>query len=319
MSELAVAVAGCGGMGGTHLARWSEVSGARIAAVCDLDAASAMRVAAQYGAEAHTDWRSLTESREINIIDICTPPSLHAEIALAALGSNKHVLCEKPLARTANEARAMVEKADETGRKLMTAFCHRFNPPILFAKDLIENDDLGRIVMFRSRFSGLFTGIEEKWFADPEISGGGCLLDTGVHSIDLFRYLVGEVAGATGKLAAYNPKLRVEDSAAVVLQGEKGALGVIESSWNTPGGRNVVELNGTAGACFVDYDTGQVRFKTADMAVWETREVTGPDRFQSEIRHFADAVRGLQPLMSTGYDGLRANEIVEEIYKQNTG
>jgi predicted dehydrogenase len=317
MAGLNVAVIGCGGMGGTHLTRWAEVSGARIAAVCDLDPAVAMRVATEFDSEAHTDWHSLLEMRGLDIVDICTPPNEHAAIALHALENNLHVLCEKPLARTVEEARAMVEKAEEVNRKLMTAFCHRFHPPIVFAKELIDNDDLGRIVMFRSRFSGHMDGLEERWFSDPEVAGGGALLDTAIHSIDLFRYLVGEVESATGKLSTFNPKLKVEDSAAVVLQSEKGALGVIESSWSTLGGKNVVELYGTAGACFVDYDTGKIQFKTADMAVWETREEGGSDRFQREISHFADAVRGLQPLIVTGVDGLRANEIAQEIYSQN--
>jgi predicted dehydrogenase len=313
MSELNVAVVGCGGMGDVHLARWSEVSGARIAAVCDLDTAAATRAAAQFGAEAHTDWRALVQSAGLDIIDICTPPNLHRDIAIAALDRGLHVLCEKPLARTSAEAREMVGKAEENGRMLMTAFCHRFHPPVLFAKDLIENDDLGRIVMFRSRFSGSFPGIEGQWFSDPEISGGGALLDTGVHSIDLFRYLVGEVTSASGKSATVNPKLHVEDCAVATLQSEGGALGVVETSWSTPGGRNVLELYGTAGACIIDYESNQVRYKTADMAVWDTREIAGPDRFQCEILHFADAVRGLQPLLSSGHDGLRAIEIVEEI------
>jgi len=317
MSELQVAVIGSGAIGSVHAARWAEVSGARIAAICDEDTNAAMQAANQYGAAAHTDWRSLVESREIDIVDICTPPNLHAEIAVRAIDNGKHVLCEKPLARNAAEARSIVEKAEGTSVRLMTAFCHRFHPPILFAKDLIDNDDLGRIIMLRSRFSGLSSGMEESWVSDKVIAGGGVLLDIAVHSIDLFRYLVGEVAGAAGKLATYNPKLKVEDSAALVLKGESGALGVVEASWATPGGRNVVELYGTAGACFVDYDSTQVRFKTADMAVWETREIAGPDRFQREILHFADAVRGLQPLECTGFDGLRANEIVEEIYFQN--
>ncbi len=317
MAELNVAVIGCGGIGGVHLARWGDVSGVRIAAVCDLDAATATRVASEFDAEAHTDWRALVEIQGLDVVDICTPPNEHAAIALHALDHGKHVLCEKPLARTPDEARAMVERAEARGKLLMTAFCHRFHPPILFARELIDNDDLGRIVMFRNRFSGLFVGVEDRWFADPEIAGGGSLLDTAIHSIDLFRYLVGEVKSVTGRVATYNPKVRVEDSTAIVLEAENGALGVIESSWSTPGGRNVVELYGTAGACFVDYDTGQVRYQTAEMQVWETREVTGPDRFQREIGHFADAVRGIQALSVTGRDGLRANEIVAEVYRRS--
>jgi predicted dehydrogenase len=314
MPGLNVAVIGCGGIGGTHLTRWTEVSGAHVAAVCDADASLALRTATEFGAEAHTEWQSLLQLRGLDVVDVCTPPDSHAPVVLKALGQGLHVLCEKPLGRTVEEARAMVEAAEERGRILMTAFCHRFHPPVLFAKELIDNDDLGRIVMFRSRFSGHLQGSDERWFSDPDVSGGGSLLDTGVHSIDLFRYLVGEVVSATGRLATFNPKLAVEDSAAVVLQADNGGLGVIESSWATPGGRNVLELYGTAGACFVDYDTGQVRYRTADMSVWETREIGGPDRFQREISHFADAVRGLQPLMVTGRDGLRANEIVAQLY-----
>jgi predicted dehydrogenase len=314
MGELNVAVIGGGGIGKVHLARWENVSGAHIAAVCDVDAAAATQAAAKYGAEAHTDWREIVDRQGLDVVDICTPPNQHAEIALKALERGLHVLCEKPLARTPEEARPIVEKAYESGRVLMTAFCHRFHPPILFAKDMIENDDLGRIVMFRNRFSGHFVGVEGKWFSDAEVAGGGSLLDTAVHSIDLFRYLVGEVASAAGRVATFNPNVRVEDSAAIVLQADNGAIGVIESSWSTPGGTNVVELYGTAGACFVDYDTNQVKYKTADMPVWETRTIEGPDRFQREIDHFSDAVRGLQHLMVTGHDGLRANEIIAEVY-----
>lgn len=314
MAELRVAVIGCGGIGGVHLERWAGVSGARIVAVCDVDAAAATRAATRYNAEAHTEWRSLLEAGDLDIVDVCTPPNQHAPIALCALDKGANVLCEKPLARTPAEARSIVDRAAQRGRLLMTAFCHRFHPPILFAKELVDNDDLGRIIMFRNRFGGLFAGVEDRWFADPEIAGGGSLLDTAVHSIDLYRYLVGEVKSATGRIATYNPKMRVEDSTAIILESEKGALGVIESSWATPGSRNIVELYGTAGACFVDYDDGRVRYKTADMTVWETREIGGPDRFQREIGHFADAVRGIQTLMVTGYDGLRANEIIADIY-----
>lgn len=312
-SELKVAVIGCGGIGGVHLARWAQVSGAKLAAVCDVDAAAATRAATEHGAEAHTDWRALLDGGGLDIVDICTPPNLHAPIALRALDSGLHVLCEKPLARTPEEARTMVIRAEEKNRLLMTAFCHRFHPPILFAKELIDNDDLGRIIMFRNRFSGHFVGIENRWFSDPEVAGGGALLDTAVHSVDLFRHLVGEVKTAIGKTATYLPSLRVEDSGLCILEAENGALGVIEASWATPGGRNVVELYGTAGACLVDYDSGRVQYKTADMAVWETREIEGADRFQREILHFCDAVRGLQPLMVTGRDGLRAVEVIADI------
>lgn len=314
MREINVAVIGCGGIGKVHLARWAELSGARVRVVCDVDGQAAAHAARELGAEAHTDPEAAVQVSGLDAVDICTPPNTHASIAFAALQAGLHVFCEKPLARNPDEAAGMVREAEKQGRILMTAFCHRFHPPILFARQLIEADDLGRVVMFRNRFSGYFQGVEDRWFADPEVAGGGSLLDTAVHSIDLFRYLVGEVRSASGRLGRYNPRVRVEDSAVVALEAENGAIGVIESSWSTPGGRNVVELYGTAGACIVDYDTGQVRYQTADMSVWETREVQGPDRFAAEIARFADAVRGVAPAEPSGRDGLRANEIIADIY-----
>jgi predicted dehydrogenase len=313
MGDIRVAVVGCGGIGTVHLERWAQVSGVSLAAVCDADAGAAARAADTYGAASFADWRDAVAS-DVDIVDVCTPPNRHAEVALGALDASKHVLCEKPLARTAAEARTIVDRAAARDRLLMTAFCHRFHPPILLAKELIDGGDLGRIVMFRNRFSGHFAGVEDRWFSNPEVAGGGALLDTAIHSIDLFRFLVGEVANADGRIATFNDRLSVEDSAVVVLAAESGAIGVVEASWATPGGRNVVEIYGTAGTCFVDYDSGQVSYRTLDMAFAETREVGGPDRFLREVSHFADAVRGLVPLAVTGHDGLRANEIAEETY-----
>ncbi|MEP6755933.1 MAG: Gfo/Idh/MocA family oxidoreductase [Chthonomonadales bacterium] len=316
MSGLNIALVGCGGIGGTHLTRWSEVSGANIVAVCDTDPALAARCAAEFGAEAHTDWRAMLHQSGIDVLDICTPPVTHFDIAIEAFKRGMHVLCDKPLGMTPQQSKLLVTAADHVERMLMPGFCHRFHPLIVFARELIENDDLGRITMFRCRFSTLFAGVEEQWQVDRSISGGGVLKDIGVHAIDLFRFLVGEIAEASGYTYTINPKLGVEDCAVIALKSDNGGLGVIECSWSAPGGRNLLELYGTAGACMIDYDMQQIRYKSADMMVWETKESSGPDRFQRQILHFADAVRGIQTLSCTGIDGLRADEIVAEIYGQ---
>ncbi|HSV75035.1 MAG TPA: Gfo/Idh/MocA family oxidoreductase [Chthonomonadales bacterium] len=313
MGDLRLAVVGCGGMGRVHLERWANVSGVSIEALCDANSGVVAAAQREFGGEAHTRWREMLSAMQVDIVDVCVPPILHEPVVVGALEAGAHVICEKPLARTPAEAQRMMDAAERTGRLLMTAFCHRFHPPILFARELIDNDDLGRLRMVRNRFSGAFAGVENLWFSDPEMAGGGALLDTAIHSIDLFRFLAGEVRSAAGRIATFNPALSVEDSAVVVLEAQSGALGVIEASWSTPNGRNIVEIYGSAGACFVDYDTNRIRYKSADMSVWETREVGGPDRFQREIDSFADAVRGLQPLRVTGHDGLRANEIVAEV------
>jgi predicted dehydrogenase len=309
-----VAVTGCGGAGGVHLSRWANLSGARIAAVCDSNVERARRVASEFGAEAYTDWHGLLEGGGFDVVDVCVPTRERAAICRAALQSGAHVLCEPPLGITAAEVRSAVDAADSGGRLLMPVFVHRFHPLALFARELIENDDLGRIVMFRSRLSGRVIDLEENWITDREQSGGGVLMDMVVHSIDLFCHLVGEAASAVGRTARVNPALAVEDSAAIVLQSESGGLGVVESSWSTPGGANVLELYGTAGACVVDFDSARVRYLTADMSVWQTREIEGPDRYERIIGHFADSVRGNQAPEITSRDALRASEIIEQVY-----
>ncbi len=316
MAEIKIGVVGCGAAGNVHLACWSQLVGVRVAAVCDTDGVNVARTAGQYaGAAAYADVGDMLRNEALDIVDVCTPAVSHAEVASAALRAGAHVLCEKPLTPTAAEARALVQLAKERERLLMTAFTHRFHPPVVFAKEMVDNDDIGRITMFRCRFSGYFEEAETSALSDPKQSGGGALLDTAINGIDLFRHFCGEVAHITGKTQRVNPELQVEDTVALLLEGESGALGVVEASWSQPGGRNVLELYGTAGACIVDYDTGQLRYLTADQPYYQQREEGGPNRFERQIAHFADAVRGLQPLLVTGEDGLRAVELCEEVYR----
>jgi UDP-N-acetylglucosamine 3-dehydrogenase len=318
MADLTVVVVGCGAAGNVHLRCWAHLSGVRIAAVCDPDGLAAARTAMQVeGAAAFTNFRDVLAEGPIDIVDICTTADQHFAVAEAALRAGANVLCEKPLTTTVELAQALVRIAAERERLLMTAFCHRFHPPLLFAKDLLDNDDLGRPTMFRCRLSGYWEEAEESVPADAERSGGGALLETAIHGIDLFRYYCGEVTHISGRLATINPDLKVEDTAVVILQSERGAIGVVEASWSTPGGRSVVELYGTAGACLVDYDSGTLRYLTADQPIWRHHDEGGPNRFEREIAHFADAVRGLQPLLVSGEDGARAVEICAEVYRQN--
>ncbi len=314
MPNLRVAVIGLGEIGQEHLTRWADVSGADILSVCDLNAGIATGAATEFGCEAHTDWQAAISVSGVNVVDICTPNSSHKQIALAALKGRKDVLCEAPMGQSLEDASAIVKAADTNERILMSGFCQRFHPLVVFAKELIDNDDLGKICMFRCRFSSHAIGIGERWVSDKEVSGGGALLYLGSHAIDLFRYLVGEVSHSSGYTATFDPRLNIEDSAIVSLRAENGLLGTVEVSWNNPGGRNVLELYGSAGVCLIDYDASQVRFKSADMMVWETKEASGPDRYQREISHFADVVRGIQEPIISSTDGLRAMKIVDAIY-----
>lgn len=311
-----VALIGAGGIGRVHRAAWAKVRGARIVAVVDVDADRAGRMAAEVGAEAFADCATMLERVRPDAVDVCTPPAMHRPNVEAALAAGAHVICEKPLADTPSNALAMVEAAAASGRLLMTAFCHRFHPPVARLKRLIEAGTLGRVGMFRNRFAGPFVGIEEVWFSDPDLSGGGCLMDTSVHSVDLFRFLVGEVRRVRGAGVRLNDRLKpgVEDTAAMLLEGESGAIGVIEASWVLEAGVNVIEVYGTKGVAEVHYWDGYAsRYRTKSKNEWRPLPEKG-DRFVGELTHFAQAVRGEAPLSVTGHDGLRAVQIVYEAY-----
>jgi predicted dehydrogenase len=313
---LRLALVGAGGIGRAHRNAWSKVPGAQIVAVVDVDADRAQAMAADLSAESFTDAAAMLAAVKPDAVDVCTPPAMHQAPVEAALAAGAHVICEKPLADTPTHAFAICEAAASSGKLLMTAFCHRFHPPVARLKELIDAGALGRIGMFRNRFAGPFKGIESVWFSNPDISGGGCLMDTSVHSVDLFRFLVGEVKRAQGAGILLNEDLRpgVEDTAAMLLESKSGAIGVIEASWTLQGGVNVIEVYGTEGVAEVHYWDGfPSRYKTATMDAWEPLPEEG-DRFVGELTHFAQAIRGEAPLAVTGHDGLRAVEVIYEAY-----
>lgn len=319
-NPLRIGVIGCGGIGAVHLRSWAQVADAQVVAVCDADPTRASEAAAHIeGSRAHTVFREMLENEALDAIDICTPPNLHAPAALAAIEHGLPVLSEKPLARNPEEARLLVEAAEARGTLLMTAFCHRFHPPVEAVKALLDEGRLGRVVMFRNRFGAHFKGVETRWFSDRELAGGGCLMDTSVHSIDLFRYLVGEVTGVSGAFATFNSTLQitpgaVEDTAAILLRAEGGTVGVIESSWQTPFSANVVEVYGETGAAVIDYDRDEARYQLEGDKGWNTIPPDKRDRFVEEVRHFAAVIRGEAIPRMTGRDGLRAVEVIHAAY-----
>jgi predicted dehydrogenase len=313
---LRVGLIGAGGIGRTHLASYDRVREAQIVAITDINEQTARAAAQQVGAQVFRDVQQMLNQTDLDAVDICTPPSAHLEAALLAIERGLHVLCEKPLAHHPDAARQMVRAAEEKGVRLMTAFCHRFHPPIVALKRIIQAGELGEVVMFRNRFAGPFKGVEERWFSDKEVAGGGVLMDTSVHSIDLFRFLVGEVTRVQAVTRQTNPAIgEVEDTAVVLLSTEDNRMGVVEASWVLAAGFNVVEVYGTEGAAMVHYWDGfKSRYKTNTMSEWQPLEEVGPDRFVGEIQHFVDACLGRTELQVTGYDGYRAVQIVYEAY-----
>ena len=306
------AIIGFGNIAQEHAKGYAVANGASLVAVAD---ASPDRLTLLRDSGVRTFSVVSTMLAEINpdVVSICTPPSTHAALAELALGHGAHVFCEKPLAHNTTDARRMIEAAASANRLLGVAFCHRFIPAIRRLKDLIETGAIGTPLLYRNQFSGPFEGVEKTWFSNPELSGGGTLMDTTVHSIDLFRYLVGEPESVRGLASTTRSGLQVEDTSVVLLRSGK-CLGTLEASWTVAPGTLLIEVRGKAGEIVYDYEI--LRWRGSEGGAWTNENVeAGIDgRFQAEIQHFVDAIHGKVQLELRAIEGLRASEILEQAY-----
>jgi predicted dehydrogenase len=284
--------------------------GVRVRAVVDANPLLAAQTAKPHiGLAAFSTLKDALQAESFDIVDICLPPHQQGAAVEAALRAGSHVLCEKPLGSSCAEARSLIALAHDRERLLMTGFAHRFHPPLLLMKEMLDNDDFGTPLQFHCRFSGFWAESETERTDDV-------LIETATHGVDLFRYFCGEATFATGKAKRTNPNSSVPDTATLLLESERGTLGVVEASWNAPGGHNRVEIYGTAGACILDYQEETLRYMTAEQPVWQSRWETGPNRYERLLAHVADAVRGLQSPLTTGEDGLRARELCETVVRE---
>jgi predicted dehydrogenase len=252
--------------------------------VVDVTEQLAVDARERYGfAESSSDWRSVVARTDIDVVDIVTPNDSHAEIAIAAASAGKHIVCEKPLARTGDEARNMLDAVNKAGVIHMVAFNYRRTPAVALARKYIEEGRIGTILNFRGTYL-------QDWSADPagplswrfqkEIAGSGAVGDIGTHVIDLARYLVGEIvavnamvknhiperplqSGGFDKLGASDRnadaprgKVDVDDEMVTLVRFHSGAIGSIEATRNAHGRNNFItfEIHGSEGSICFNYE-----------------------------------------------------------------
>jgi len=237
----------------------------RLVAICGRNEAPVKEAALRYGYEGYyTDWRQMLKDDRIQLFDNGGPNDAHAEPCIAAAQAGKHILCEKPLARTAREAGAMLEAVTKAGVKHAVAFNYRFVPAIRLAKELIMAGKLGQIYHYRAVYLQEWImphyGTPYIWRVDKGAAGSGALGDLGAHIIDLARFLVGEPRRINGAMQTFikeRPdaegkvhKVEVDDAFAATFEFENGAIGTVEST-RFAGGRknyNCFEINGEKGS-----------------------------------------------------------------------
>lgn len=249
---LKIGIIGCGGIAnGKHMPALKQVKEVEMVAFCDIDEAKAIKAKADFGSEStkvYTDYKELLKDELIDVIHVCTPNNSHAEISIAGLHADKHVMCEKPMAKTSEEARAMLAAAKETGKKLTIGYQNRFRTDSQYLHAACSDGDLGEIYVGKAH--AIRRRAVPTWgvFLDEEAQGGGPLIDIGTHALDLTlwmmdnykpKYVVGnayhKLSSTKNAANAWGPwdpeKFTVEDSAFGFITMENGASITLEASW----------------------------------------------------------------------------------------
>ena len=320
-----IAIIGAGLIGGKRAAALTEFPDDTLRVVCDVDAGRAAALAEQHGCESATDWRAVVGREDVDIVINAAINAVLEPVTVAALSAGKHVLCEKPLGRSAAEARRMVDAAREADRVLKTGFNHRFHPAMLRTRELLANGAIGDIMSIRARYGhGSRPGMEKEWRSSKELCGGGELLDQGVHVIDLIRAFGGEVANAYARVETKFWPIEVEDNAFAILGLRGGATCQFHVSWTN--WRNVFsfEIFGTRGYIAVNGLGGSYGPETLEFG--RRREEGGrPDiesveypaedhSWREEWKEFRSAINDDRAPWGSGEDGLMANRVVEALY-----
>ena len=310
-----IGIVGAGSMGTVHAEGWSATD-AELVAICAEPGVAPTDLAARHGARACASLEELLEL--VDVVDVCAPTDLHHDLALAAAAAGRHVICEKPLARTSAQARAMITACREAGVQLHVGHVVRFFPEYALAKRTVDRGAIGTPAVLRfTRASYAPKGRDDDWFSDPARSGG-LLLDLMIHDLDQARWLAGPVTRVMARSRAALRPGSGPDHCLAVLTHEQGAITHIEASWAYPAPvfRTRFEVAGTTGV--LDHDSDRdapvrtimaLTDDPADVPVPGSPMAESP--YTAELRHFLAVLRGQAEPVVRAEDGLAALLVAE--------
>lgn len=332
MEKLKVGVIGCGSIARRrHLLEYEANSNVEIIAVCDVVPERAEEMATQYNAKAFVDYKDLLATEGLDAVSVCLPNYLHAPVSIDALNAGYHVLCEKPMAISKEEAEKMIEAAEKNDKKLMIGHNQRFVSSHQKAKELIDSGAIGKIYSFRTTFG--HPGPEawsidgrESWFFDKEQAFIGALGDLGVHKSDLIRYLLGEIT-EVGAFVETNAKedTEIDDNAVCIVKTENGVIGTITASWAyVAGGDNSTVIYGENAILRLENDPVYsliVQYKNGETVNYELDKIqTNEEDGQTNthvIDHFVDAIiHDKEPLIN-GEEGMKSLAVILAAIESN--
>lgn len=342
MNKIKIGIIGVGNISGEHIQAYLNNPNVELYAFCDINEAQLKKRAEEFGVtRTFTDKADMLALPEIDAVSVCTWNSAHAECAIAALEAGKHVLCEKPMSVSAADAIRMKEAADKNGKLLMIGFVRRFGNDCAILQDFIDSGDFGELYYAKATYLRR-NGNPGGWFGDKSRSGGGPLIDLGVHVIDLVRYLMGNpkpvsVYGMTAQKlfdrrnlkdkkayqsisASDNDICDVEDMATAMIRFDNGAVLSVETAFSLNLKKDVgnIELFGTkAGASLspsLEIYT-ETNGYLSNLTLEKESALSFDGLFQNEIDHFVDCVVSGTPCKAPAEDGIALMQILDAIYE----
>ncbi|MFC1705745.1 Gfo/Idh/MocA family protein [Planctomycetota bacterium] len=318
-----VAIVGCGLVGAKRAA---SLGAERLTLCADTDEGRAAKLAATVPEAKHvTDWRQAVSAPDVDLVIVATPHHLLAEIALGAVTAGKHVLVEKPAAISAAELDPIIDAAKRTGRLVRVGFNHRYHPALRKARRLVEAGELGELMFVRGRYGhGGRLGYEQEWRACKELSGGGELIDQGIHLIDLARMFLGEFVDVQGIARNYYWNADVEDNAFLLLQTATRQVAFLHASWTEwknmfsfeiMGREGKLDIRGKGGSYGTERITWYRMLKEMgppETRIWEYPR--GDSSWEVEFQELLEDIRTGREPSPSARDAQEALRIVERVY-----
>lgn len=340
MGKLKVGVIGVGNISEFHIQAYQLNPQVELYAFCDVNVPRLQEMGEKYGvARQYTQMQKMLALPELDAVSVCTWNSAHAPCAIAALNAGKHVLCEKPMATSAAEAQEMEQAAAQNGKLLMIGFVRRFGSDFATMKEFVDEGYFGDIYYAKAQYLRR-NGNPGGWFGDRSRSGGGPLIDLGVHVIDLTRCMMGSpkpvsVYGATFQKLGNRPHIKnkkeyasvsasqkdicdVEDLASAMIRYDNGAVLQIEASFSLNLKKEVgsVQFFGTKAGAQLMPDFEMYTEQNGYLVDVIPQKLTGDfnSLFRSEIDHFVACVRDGIPCRSPAADGITIMKILDAVY-----
>lgn len=339
MSEkIGFGIVGCGGIARiAHLASFKEIPEAKVVAISRRTEHEGRRIAHEFGVENwYTDNNRVIEHKDVEAVIVATPPRYHKEITIACAKAGKHVLCEKPMAMNLEEADQMIDAAHKANVKLAIAEMKRFNPGFRRTKEILDAGIIGEPFMIRYHNSYYEPHVRKSWWVDPEISGGGEMMNELTHQVNTLRWLIGEVRRVDCMVNnPWGPP--PEDNAVVSLKFQNGVIGVVTVSWMAKqynltfpapmdhAWDERIDIFGTEGSIRIDtpfplYMTPLQLFVHTEKKNpgynkgWNLVKVPATNHYVAQITHFMDCIRQDKTPEVSGEEGRRDLEVVRAAY-----